>query len=39
LDNANSLAAATNDRNSTTFAKIASPSKSGSFVIWMLRNG
>src|SRR4029077_21280753 len=37
LDNVNSLAAALNDRNSTTFAKIARPSKSGSFAIWMLR--
>ncbi len=33
LDSASSLAAAANDRNSTTFAKIASASKSGSFDI------
>src|SRR6202790_5476535 len=33
LDNASSLAAAANDRNSTTFAKIARPSKSGSFAM------
>ena len=33
LDNANSLAAAANERNSRTFAKIARPSKSGSFAI------
>ena len=31
LDSASSPAAAANDRNSTTFAKIASASKSGSF--------
>jgi hypothetical protein len=33
FDSASSLAAAANDRNSTTFAKIASPSKSGSCAI------
>jgi hypothetical protein len=33
LDSANSAAADANDRNSTTFAKIASASKSGSFDI------
>ena len=33
LDSASSVAAAANDRNSTTFAKIASASKSGSFDI------
>jgi len=33
LDSASSVAAAANDRNSTTFAKIASASKSGSFAM------
>ena len=33
LDSASSLEAAANDRNSTTFAKIASASKSGSLVM------
>jgi hypothetical protein len=33
LDSASSVEAAANDRNSTTFAKIASASKSGSFAI------
>ena len=38
LDSASSLAAAANDRNSTTFAKIARPSKSGSFAIRAFSN-
>jgi hypothetical protein len=33
LDSESSLAAAANDRNSTTFAKMARPSKSGSFAM------
>src|SRR5436190_4756903 len=36
LDSVSSAAAAANDRNSTTFAKIARPSKSGSFAIGAL---
>src|ERR1700730_12349370 len=39
LDKASSVAAAANDRNSTTFAKIARPSKSGSFDIWVIPKG
>src|SRR5207237_9949240 len=39
LDSASSVAAATNDRNSTTFAKIANASKSGSFAMTHSTNG
>jgi hypothetical protein len=39
LDSASSVAVAANDRNSATFAKIASASKSGSFAIRIAPKG
>jgi hypothetical protein len=39
LDSASSVEAAANDRNSTTLAKIASASKSGSFAIGKIHIG